>query len=94
MSAMFVLFWRVSGSGRIAGIGVAVFTGNFNFLFWSAQFSYQSLALPLLLLVLLAAVEAGTGSASSQGRLAGPGRSGDRRRGVTHHVTTYAVVAS
>ena len=31
----------------MAGLGVAIYTGNFNFLFWGAQFSYESLALPL-----------------------------------------------
>ena len=48
MSEMFLLFSRVSGSPRVAGIGTAIFAGNFNFLFFSAQYSYESLALPLL----------------------------------------------
>jgi hypothetical protein len=93
MSAMFVLFWRVSGSDRTAGIGTAIFTGNFNFLFWSAQFSYQSMALPLLLLIMLAVVELE----------AGPRRARDAWRAVaalviaavviTHHITSYWVAA-
>jgi hypothetical protein len=93
MSAMFVLFWRVSGSDRAAGIGTAIFTGNFNFLFWSAQFSYQSMALPLLLLIMLAVVEFESG----------PGRARDAWRAVaalviaavviTHHITSYWVAA-
>lgn len=90
---MFLLFARVSGSPRIAGIGVAVFAGSSNFLFWSAQFSYESLSLPLLIVVLLAFVEWDA---------AEPGRG---RRGwsvflvlllaaivVTHHLTAYATI--
>jgi hypothetical protein len=93
MSAMFVLFWRVSGSDRAAGIGTAIFTGNFNFLFWSAQFSYQSMALPLLLLIMLAVVELENG----------PRRARDAWRTlaalviagvvITHHITSYWVAA-
>lgn len=55
--AMFLLFARVSRSARIAGIAVAVFAGSSNFLFWSAQYSYESLSLPLMIVVLLAFVE-------------------------------------
>jgi hypothetical protein len=54
---LFVLFERVSGSDRVAGIGAAAYAANPNFLFFSAQFSYESLALPLLVVVLVAVVE-------------------------------------
>ena len=46
MAALFFLFARLSGSARGAGLGVAVYTGTSNFLFWGAQFSYESLSLP------------------------------------------------
>jgi hypothetical protein len=46
IASLFLLFHRVSGSARIAGLGAAIYTGNFNFLYWGAQFSYESLALP------------------------------------------------
>ena len=48
MAALFVLFTRVSGSARLAGIAVMIYAGNSNFLFWGAQYSYESLSLPLL----------------------------------------------
>ena len=48
---------RVSGSAGGAGLGVAIYTGSCNFLFWGAQFSYESLALPLLVVVLMAFAE-------------------------------------
>jgi hypothetical protein len=93
MSAMFVLFRRVSGSARIAGIGVAVFTGNFNFLFWSAQFSYQSMALPLLLLLLFAVVELELGPRVTRGAWRAVAALAIAAVVVTHHVTSFAVDA-
>jgi hypothetical protein len=57
MAVLFLLFERVSGSDRAAGVGAAAYAANPNFLFFSAQFSYESLALPLLAVVLLAVVE-------------------------------------
>jgi hypothetical protein len=94
MSAMFVLFWRVSGSDRIAGIGTAIFTGNFNFLFWSAQFSYQSMAFPLLLLILLAVVEMDWGARAARGAWRALAALTIAAVVITHHITSYAVVAT
>lgn len=91
MSAMFVLFWRISGSDRIAGIGTAIFTGNFNFLFWSAQFSYQSMALPLLLLILLAVVEMDWAARAARGAWQALAALTIAAVVITHHITSYAV---
>ena len=52
--ALFLLVERVLGSPRAAGLAVAVYAANSNFVFFSAQFSYESLALPLLVVVLFA----------------------------------------
>jgi hypothetical protein len=52
MMAIFELYDRVSGSPRIAGLGALLFAANGNFLYWSAQFSYESLAMPLFVLAL------------------------------------------
>jgi hypothetical protein len=52
MVALFVLFRKISGSARIAGLGAAIYAGNGNFLYFSAMFSYESLALPLFVVVL------------------------------------------
>ena len=56
--ALFLFLERITGSARIAGIAVIVYATNPNFLFWSAEFSYESLALPLALLALLATAKA------------------------------------
>jgi hypothetical protein len=93
MLALFLLFERVSGSARIAGLAAMVYVANPNFLFWSAQYSYQSLALPLAALAVLALAERT------------PRDDGGRRFGwmivimlttvavvMTHHLTAYALV--
>ena len=54
--ALFFLFERLTGSARIAGAAGLVYATNPNFIFWSAQFSYESLALALAALSLVAAV--------------------------------------
>jgi hypothetical protein len=89
-SAMFVAFWRVSRSDRIAGIGAALFACNFNYLFWSAQYSYESLALPLLMLVILAVTELDLGPRAARTAwrvLAGIAIAAIV---ITHHITSYA----
>ena len=45
---------QVSGSARVAGVATTLYMANSNFVFWSAQFAYESLALPLAALVLYA----------------------------------------
>src|SRR5579875_3854737 len=52
MVALFVLFSKLSGSPRVAGLGAAIYAGNSNFLYFDAMFSYESLALALLAVVL------------------------------------------
>ena len=52
--ALFLFLEGVSRSARIAGIGVVVYAATPNFLFFDAQFSYESLALPLALVAMLA----------------------------------------
>jgi 4-amino-4-deoxy-L-arabinose transferase-like glycosyltransferase len=52
--ALFLFLEGVSRSARIAGIGVVLYAATPNFLFFDAQFSYESLALPLALVAMLA----------------------------------------
>jgi hypothetical protein len=93
--ALFLLFERLTGSPRVASIAALVYLTNPNFLFWTAQFSYESLALPLVLLATFATV-----------RTAFDPRTGNirERRGwwavallaslgviATHHLSAYAL---
>lgn len=93
VAAMFLLFARVTGSARTAGLGVAVYCGNFNFLFWSAQFSYESLSLPLFVFVLMALAERGREKPEWGRDWALPIALGIAAIVVTHHLTSYALVA-
>lgn len=94
MSAMFVVFWLVSRSDRIAGLGAAIFTGNFNFIFWSAQYSYESLALPLFMVILLAVVELELAPRAARGTWRLLAAIAIAAVVVTHHITSYAVAAT
>lgn len=55
--ALFLLVERLLGSARAGGLAVAVYAANANFVFFTAEFSYESLALPLLVVVLFAYAE-------------------------------------
>jgi hypothetical protein len=90
--AMFFLFIRLSGSARIAGLGVAIYTGNFNFLFWGAQYSYESLALPLLVVIMLALAEREAAPRQRAREWAVPVVLGTLAIVITHHLTSYALV--
>lgn len=91
MAALFFLFARLSGSARGAGIGVAVYTGTSNFLFWGAQFSYESLSLPLVCVVLMSFVEREEAPAPLRGAWAVPMVLGILAITITHHLSSYAL---
>lgn len=93
VAALFLLFRRLSGSGRTAGIAVAIYAGNFNFLFWGAQFSYASLSLPLLAVILMALAEREAAPREALRAWAVPIVLATAAVVVTHHLTSYAVVA-
>jgi hypothetical protein len=52
--ALFLLFESAGGSPRVAGIGALVYMLNPNFMFFSAQYGYESLALPFAVMTLFA----------------------------------------
>jgi hypothetical protein len=91
VAALFLLFARLSGSARGAALGVAIYSGSSNFLFWGAQFSYESLSLPLMVVVLMAFVE--REAAPPEGRSAWlvPIVLGILAITITHHLTSYAL---
>ncbi|MGO9959039.1 MAG: hypothetical protein ACLP50_24255, partial [Solirubrobacteraceae bacterium] len=89
---LYFLYERITDSSRVAGLGAFLFAANGNFLFWSTQFSYQSLSLPLLGVALFLIVERSQRNAA--------------RRPVTlalallivaitatHHLTSYVLAA-
>ncbi len=91
LAALFLLFVRVSGSARTAGLGVGIYAGNFNFLYWGAQFSYESLALPLLLVVMMALAEREAAPRAALREWGVPVILAMTAILVTHHLTSYAM---
>ncbi|HYG95481.1 MAG TPA: hypothetical protein VD741_00105, partial [Solirubrobacterales bacterium] len=90
LASLFLLFARVSSSARAAGLGVAIYAGNFNFLFWSAQYSYESLALPLLLMMMMGLAEREASPREAWRAWAFPILLAIAAVVVTHHLTSYA----
>ena len=91
--SLFLLLEALSGSSRLAGIASLLYAGNPNFVFWSAQFSYESLALPLGIFVIYVAAQ----RARAPVRLRRPFDVIMLIAGsalvVSHHLTAYAVIA-
>ena len=86
--ALYSLAETLSGSRRIAALAAVLFMANGNFVFWSSQFSYESLSLPLCVMVLALVVR--------RARDGTPDRRVDAcvvvllgTITVTHHVTDY-----
>ena len=88
--ALFLLYEQVSGSAHVASLAVLIYMANPNFLFWTAEYAYEPLALPMVILVLLAVAKRET--------------AGDRRQYIawtvvalaglltvviTHHMSSY-----
>lgn len=91
--SLFVLFGRVSGSHRVAGLAVVLYAGSSNFLYWEVQYSYESLALPLMVAVLATIVERGAAPRDLLRSWAVPAVLGITAVVVTHHLTSYGLVA-
>jgi hypothetical protein len=91
--ALFVLYEEVSGSAHVAGLGVLVYAATPNFVFWSSQFAYESLALPLAVVV-LALLALRSSSTGLRRRLLGVAAIvGIGGVIVTHHLTSVFLVA-
>jgi hypothetical protein len=92
---LYVLYLRIGGSFRVAGIAVLCYAANSHFYSFDSMFIYQTLALPFFALTLLAAWQLGS-------RRAGRQRAGwvavsvlaIATTVVTHHVTSYMLVVA
>jgi hypothetical protein len=93
IAALFFLFARLSGSARGAGLGVAIYAGSSNFLYWGAQFSYESLSLPLMVVVLMAFVERDAGPLERRIPWTLLIVLGILAITITHHLTSYGLAA-
>jgi hypothetical protein len=91
---VFVLVERLTNSSRAAGIAGLVYAVSPAFMFFDAQFSYESLAIVFFIWVLVCIVElqAAGSSTRQQGVWFVVGLILALACVVTHHVTTYALV--
>ena len=93
MLALYLFFERVSASSRVAGVAALIFVANPHFLFFDAQFAYESLALPLAVTVLFFLVRSLHSAGNERLVLALVACVVLAAVIVTHHVTSYLLVA-
>jgi hypothetical protein len=97
MLALFVFLEQVSRSYRVAAIGVAVYACNPSFLYFDAQFGYESLALTVGAALLLASQRWTTATVAerrvNRGGLIAAMAILAATLVTTHHLSTYAMLA-
>jgi hypothetical protein len=94
MLALFLLYETVTGSGRLAGLAAALYAASPHFLFFIADFSYESLALPIAVLALAAALRARPPSGLGARAWLVVALVLTAGVVVTHHMTSYALIAT
>jgi hypothetical protein len=91
---LYFIYEKLSGSARVAGLGAIFYMANSNYLYWTAQFAYESLALPLAVFVVFLLTlhqEPGRAWAARPAFLVA--LLGIMAVTVTHHLTSYALAA-
>lgn len=84
---------QVSRSARVAGLAALLYMSHSNFLFWSTQFSYESLSLPLSMGVLyLIMRREGAATAGHYVGLTILAMLGLSMMTITHHLSAYFLV--
>ncbi len=92
LPALFLLFEEASASARWSSAATLIYVANPNYLFFDAQFAYESLALPLALMVVLTTVgRTGSDHEASKAPWLVPVILG-LALVPTHHVTSLAVI--
>ncbi|MDB5074619.1 MAG: rane protein, partial [Chloroflexi bacterium] len=91
--ALYLFYEQVSGSARVAGIGTLLYMTNPNFLFFDAQFSYESFALPIALFVLFILARRPSSPISHRLGLSLALLPAILMVATTHHLTSYALAA-
>lgn len=92
IAGLFLFYERASGSARIAGLGTLLYAGNPSFLFFNAQFAYESLALPLAVITLYALVRRGPPGEPGRLLFSLLAISCLGALVITHHMTSYALI--
>src|SRR5260221_12204475 len=88
---LFLFLEQVSKSSRIAGVATLLYMTNNNFIFFSAQFAYESLALPLAVAGLYLIVRRVYAPIAERFLLTLAALLCLGAAMITHHITTYIV---
>jgi hypothetical protein len=91
--ALYLFFEDAGRSPRLAGIATLLYAANPNFVFFDAQFSYESLALPCAALTLFAALRLARVPAGVPAGLAIAFVLGLVATVMSHHLSGYALAA-
>ena len=91
--SLYLLYEHVSGSPRLAGVATLLSMTYPNFVYWSSQYAYESLALPLTTMVALAAVRGASRHEPNRAGLWLVALLGIGAVVVTHHLTSFFMTA-
>lgn len=91
--SLFLTYEKIGGSTKVAGIGALIYMANPNFVYFNADFSYESLSLPLLGLVIMIAVNHFTGPLARRRELILLGLLALAGVLTSHHITSFALTA-
>ncbi|MGH2368702.1 MAG: hypothetical protein ACRDI2_10940, partial [Chloroflexota bacterium] len=91
--ALYLFYEAIARSARVAGIATLLYMTNPNFLFFDAQYAYESLAIPLAILTLWAAARRIGTPDGVRVRLTLAVLLGVAVVAITHHLTAYALAA-
>lgn len=92
--ALYLFYEEVSGSSRVSGIATLLYAASANYVFFSVEFSYESMALPLAVLVLFVAVRRAAAHKGAHHRaLTLIAVLGIITIVITHHLTSYFLAA-
>jgi hypothetical protein len=93
MLALFLLFEEITRSSRVAGLAALMYAANPNFAFFTAQYAYESLALPLAVLVMAGVSRWMRRDDAASGRgWAAAAVMVSTAVVMTHHMTSYALL--
>jgi hypothetical protein len=90
--ALYLFYERISHSGQVAAFGTVLYMTNPSFLLFDADFSYESLALPLAVFVLFALILRNSLPIGRRRALTLAIWFGLSAIVVTHHITSYGLV--
>ena len=91
---LFLLYETVTGSGRVAGLAAALYAASPHYLFFIADFSYESFALPIAILALAAALRARPPSGAGKRAWLVVALILTAGVVVSHHMTSYALIVT